>query len=150
MSGLEAMRRWTTGLAIGVLSTLSACASDGGDVASREVVNITHSSTEPAGSLSVSDDGRHSFLREPPTTTEVWGRLSAAELAALRAQVANLQVQEQDFSAYPACMASENGYRIAVRGGSSGDCFEVNGTSSSAHQQAVDFLADFYQQKTRD
>ena len=67
MSGLEAMRRWTTGLAIGVLSTLSACASDGGDVASREVVNITHSSTEPAGSLSVSDvawwpDGRHVVL----------------------------------------------------------------------------------------
>jgi hypothetical protein len=95
----------------------------------------------------VSDDGRYSFLLEHGLTGEVWGSLSASELAELRAQVANLQFQEQDFSAYPACMASENGYRISARGGSSGDCFEANGASSSPHQQAVEFLADFYRQR---
>ena len=132
------------GWALAAILALTACGPKNVEVGDTRIITILHISTKPAGWVTAYEDSSFTFLEDHGT--EERGDLSASELSALRAEVANLQFREQSESDYVACEKSADGYTFMRQGGTI--CRETNSSADSAEQDAVEFLAEFYREKS--
>jgi len=129
---------------IAAILALTACSSQ--DASDPRVVAILSLSPPPAGWVSAYEDARYDFVPDGAKTPEVRGVLSQSELSVVRARVSELQFYRQSESEYAACRSSERGYTFSSKGNVV--CAETGDGSGSAAQSAIDFLAEFYREKS--
>jgi hypothetical protein len=130
--------------AVSVLSVLPSCASNH-DASSREVIAITHLSTEPSGTVSVADDSTYSYL-SATAKKQTQGMFTAAEFATVNSNAADLgPLYSHSAPDSEACTKAADGYVLISKVGSA--CFVVSSVSDPDPRATLDFFVTLYGQK---
>jgi hypothetical protein len=130
-------------LAAAALASGQGCAA-GQDKKSRELVAVTRLARTPAGSLSVSDDGRYEFVNFASKRAHD-GELSSGELATLNRHLASPRldaVYEARDSDPTRCERDEAGLVLHSRLGTA--CFVATDTAAPAVRESLEFFATLF------
>jgi len=130
-------------LAAEALAFVQGCAA-GQDKKSRELVAVTRLARTPAGSLSVSDDGRYEFVNFT-TKREHDGRLSSSELESLNRHLASPRIDAVYETRDPdpaRCEREEAGLVLHSRLGAA--CFVATNPVDPAVRESLEFFATLF------
>lgn len=133
---------WVLAAAL-TLGLLPGCGS-GHDAGSRQLVAITHLSTEPAGTVSVIDDSSYTFLLAN-AKMQTQGTLSAGEFATLKSHVADLEpLYSQSVPDSGVCEQAIDSYLLISKVGSA--CFVVSSVSEPDPRATLEYFVALYKQ----
>ena len=126
-------------------AALPACGSNH-DAASRQLVAITHLSSEPAGTLSITDDSTYTYLTSS-AKTQTNGSLSSAEFKTLTSRLGELDALYAEHAAQDSSMCSrlDDGYLLSSKSGSA--CFITSSVSDPARRSTLDYFVGLYNQR---
>jgi len=133
-------------MAAGFALAVAGCASRH-DESSRQVVSVSHLSTPPVGSLSVSSDSAYEFL-DFRAQSALRGRLTESEFAALnvhtnQSALRELYAHAESDSSH--CDGGGDGYLVTSVLGTA--CFVVSAIADSQSRAHLEFLASLLSQK---
>jgi hypothetical protein len=127
------------------LACCATCCASSQDAASRQVIGITHLTTQPAGTVSVSDDRTYSFLGKSGKP-QVDGTLSTEEFATLSSHVVDLRALYQKATMdSDACSRESDSYILLANAGTA--CFVVRSVSDAGPLATLQYFVDLYNLK---